>query len=181
MASSLGALLGCQGLNSSNGIVPSSLSNDSVTAELPAISSSSSPSAPGQEDPSLTGLDRRNWQLIKVSIIRGEVESRRSYSEDIEASPGSSRSTGTYPNAMTALAGDSPAQSQFVQGVIDPLWVPVLFLAAPVRMLGGETPWQVVRYPQRNYEVVPSRGPAPDEAMWRWVEVSPAPIAAQQQ
>lgn len=165
-------VMGCTGhLNQSNGI----LGTDD--AALPALVSQSQSSIGANEQPSLEGLDRRNWSVVTVAVPRGQVEVQPSYSENLQIAKGTARDAGTFPTSATALEGGSNCDSIVVEGIVQPVWPAALFVAAPVRMVGGEWPWQTQRYPKSKFQLVPVAAASGDSTanLWKWVEVQRLP------
>ncbi len=158
---------GCTGhLNQSNGI-------DGIgEGALPALQSSTQTSL-ADATPSITGLDRRNWDLMMVAIPRGQVQVQPTYSEDPIIVRGPARVDGAYPSASTSLDGPSDGGQLVMEGAAQPFWPTVLFLAAPVRMATGDPPGTTHRQPTAGFHLVPVNAdgqPLWDRAMWEWVE-----------
>jgi len=158
---------GCTGhLNQSNGL-------DGVGAgALPALQSSTQTSL-ADPSPSLTSLDRRNWHLMLVAVPRGQVQVQPTYAEDPTIVHGTALVDGIYPTASTALDGPSDGGQVFAEGAAQPFWPVVLFLAAPVRMVGGNPPGSVHQQPRAGFHLIPVTAdgqPVWDRATWEWVE-----------
>lgn len=166
------APMACDSLNSENGLLGAS------PQALPALLPSPPSSISSDEQASLVSLDRRNWDVVHVEVIRGQVEARPTYSENLELAledaPGNARATGKFPTVQSSMDPGSSVQSELVEGAVQPVWVPALFVAAPVRMAMGQWPWIVQRSPRSNYELIPSQSPAMSDALWEWVEVGDA-------
>lgn len=157
----------CTGhLNQSNGI-------DGIgTGALPALQSSTQTSL-ADPTPSVTSLDRRNWQLMMVAIPRGQVQVQPTYAEDPTIVRGPARVDGIYPTRSTALDGPSNGGQLFIEGAVQPLWPTVLFVAAPVRMATGDPPGATHQQPRAGFHLVPVTAdgqPVWDRATWKWVE-----------
>ncbi len=162
---SVALFTGCTGgLNQVNGVMGTS------PDALPALVAESPSSISQSEGPSLQGLDRRNWDVVTVSVPRGQVEVQPTYSENLELATGTARDAGTYPTITTSLQGKSTTSSVVFEGLIEPLWPTVLFIAAPVRMVGGEWPMQTKREPKAKFELVPAKDSLSHGVNWEWVE-----------
>jgi len=167
-------LTGCTGhLNQSNGI-------DGIgSGALPALQSSTQTSL-ADPTPSVIGLDRRNWHLMMVALPRGQVQVQPTYSEDPTIVRGTARVAGIYPNASTALDGGSNGGQLVIEGVVQPFWPTVLFVAAPVRMASGDPPGKIQQQPRTGFQLVPIAAdgqPIWDHGTWTWVERPAAPEA----
>ena len=171
---SLLLIVGCTGnLNQVNGVMGTSPDS------LPALVTNPPSSIRQVEKPSLQGLDRRNWEVVTVSVPRGQVEVQPTYVENLDLATGVARDNGTYPTISTALEGDSTTSSVFFDGIIEPFWPVALFIAAPVRMVGGEWPMQTKREPKAKFELVPASesesGDSNSQRNWAWVETPKKP------
>lgn len=151
---SAGALLlvsGCR--NDTNTLIGagenplSALVSDSVSVTDPAQD-------PLAAMPSLTGLDRSHWPLLTVAVPRGQVETNANYFESLHLATGVARDTGCYPTYATALEGISTNDSLLIEAIVQPVWVPVMLIAAPIRRYSGEKPFDA-RYPTSDYELTP--------------------------
>lgn len=170
------APMACDSLNSENGLLGAS------PQALPALLPSPPSSISSDEQASLVSLDRRNWDVVHVEVIRGQVEARPTYSENLEIAlentpgpaSGSVRDAGKFPTVQSAMDPGSSVQSELVEGAVQPVWVAALFVAAPVRMAMGQWPWIVQRSPRSNYELITEQSPAMNQALWEWVEVGDA-------
>ena len=162
---SLLLIVGCTGnLNQVNGVMGTSPDS------LPALVANPPSSIRQVEKPSLQGLDRRNWEVVMVPVPRGQVEVQPTYVDNLDLATGVARDNGTYPTISTALEGDSTTSSVFFDGIIEPFWPVALFIAAPVRMVGGEWPMQTKREPKAKFELVPAKDSPSHGVNWEWVE-----------
>ncbi len=160
----IAALLGCEDCrNRDNGLL------GVEAGTLPALQASPSSSIPADDGPSLTGLDRRGWNLVLVSMPRGQVEVQPTYGRNLHLARGSVRGEGIYPTASTALDGSSEPKSVLCEAILQPLWIPVSFGMTPMLIARGQTPWSTHREPRGRYEVVPA-ATGGDGVDWRWVE-----------
>ncbi|MDA0214234.1 MAG: hypothetical protein O2875_02600 [Planctomycetota bacterium] len=162
-------LVGCTGnLNQVDGVM------GTTPDSIPALVANPPSSIYQIEEPSLQGLDRRNWEVVKVAVPRGQVEVQPTYAENLNLATGVARDNGTYPTIKTALQGNSTSDSIVFEGIIEPFWPVALFVAAPVRMVGGEWPLQTKREPKANFELVPSidsnANGVNSDPNWAWVE-----------
>lgn len=163
-------LAGCTGdLNQTNGVMGTS------PETLPALVAESPSSITADAQPSLQGLDRRNWDVVTVLVPRGQVEVQPTYSENLELATGTARDAGTYPTMATALQGASDANSVIFEGMIQPVWPTVLFIAAPARIVLGEWPGQTHREPKSKFQLVPASDSALHGVNWAWVEATKQP------
>ncbi len=121
---------------------------------LPALVSQSPSVTEVSQQPSVTGLDRSNWSLVAVVVPRGQVETRTNYLTSLHLATGVARDTGAYPTIATALEGTSTSDSLFVEAVVQPFWVPVMLVAAPVQRFSGAVPADT-RGPTANFQLAP--------------------------
>ncbi len=162
---SLLLIVGCTGnLNQVNGVMGTSPDS------LPALVTNPPSSIYQIEEPTVLGLDRRNWEVVTVPVPRGQVEVQPTYAENLDLATGVARDTGTYPTISTALEGNSTTSSVVFDGIIEPFWPVALFIAAPVRMVGGEWPLQTKREPKAKFELVPANESPSHGVNWEWVE-----------
>ena len=105
-----------------------------------------------------------------VPVPRGQVEVQPTYVDNLDLATGVARDKGTYPTISTALEGDSTTSSVVFDGIIEPFWPVALFIAAPVRMVGGEWPMQTKREPIAKFELVPAKELPSHGVNWEWVE-----------
>ncbi|GDY06381.1 hypothetical protein LBMAG51_11680 [Phycisphaerae bacterium] len=171
---SLLLIVGCTGnLNQVDGVMGTSPDS------LPALVANPPSSIYQIEEPTVLSLDRRNWEVVKVPVPRGQVEVQPTYAENLELATGVDRDNGTYPTIQTALQGNSTSTSVVFEGIIEPFWPVALFIAAPVRMVGGEWPLQTKREPKAKFELVPASDSntsgAKSDPNWAWVEAPTKP------
>ena len=171
---SLLLIVGCTGnLNQVDGVMGTSPDS------LPALVANPPSSIYQIEEPTVLGLDRRNWEVVTVSVPRGQVEVQPTYAENLHLATGVDRDNGTYPTIMSALQGNSTSTSVAFEGIIEPFWPVALFIAAPVRMVGGEWPLQTKREPNAKFELVPvsdsNTSGAKSDPNWAWVEAPAKP------
>ncbi len=139
-------------------------------ATIPALCASPSATIKTDDSPSLSGLDRRAWDLLLVQVPRGQVEVQPTYMRNLRLASGSVRSEGLYPTQATVLDGPATQNSVLVEGIAQPAWAPISLAGSPVQMIRGEWPWSTRREPRGKYELVPAE-PTPANAVnWAWVE-----------
>lgn len=126
---------------------------------LPALVSQSPSVIEVSQQPSVTGLDRSNWSLVTILVPRGQVETRTNYLTSLHLATGVARDTGAYPTIATALEGTSTSDSLFVEAVVQPFWVPVMLVAAPVQRFSGAVPADT-RGPTANFQLAPCAQPS---------------------
>ncbi len=130
---------------------------------LPALVSQSPSVTESPQQPSVTGLDRNNWPLVTIAVPRGQVETRTNYLTSLHLSKGVARDTGEYPTTASALEGRSTNDSLFVEALIQPFWVPVMLVAAPVQRFSGAVPAET-HGPTANFQLTPNQKPRADRA-----------------
>lgn len=167
-------IVGCTGnLNQVDGVM------GTAPESFPALVTNPASSILQVEKPSVNGLDRRNWEVVTVLVPRGQVEVQPTYAENLDLATGVDRDKGTYPTTTTALQGESTSTSIVFEGIIEPFWPVALFIAAPVRMVGGEWPLQTKREPKAKFELVPASDLNPNsvnsDPNWAWVEAPTKP------
>ena len=122
---------------------------------LPALVSQSPSVTEVSQVPSLTGLDRSNWAIVTVAVPRGQVETRTNYLDSLHIAKGVARDTGTYPTYATALEQTSTSDSLIVEALVQPVWVPIVLVAAPVRRFSGAVPADT-RGPASDFQLTPA-------------------------
>ncbi len=142
------------------------------TDPLPALCAATSSVVNSPQEPSLTGLDRRNWPVVLVEVARGQVETNANYLGNLHLAAGIARDSGCYPSYATALESTSTPNSLVAEAALQPAWVPAMLVVAPIRRFSGSTPFDA-RYPESDFQLLPSASESQHLTLWRWVEKTP--------
>lgn len=158
-------LAGC--LNASDTITGT---GDDPTPDLGDATGSSPRSSTG---PSVTGLDRRNWDAVVVTAPRGQVEHQPTYAEPLVMNGGSARNGETFPTVADATRlGCSPGAAA-TEGAAEFVWPAGLLLVSPARMVMGMPPWLTMQGPGQASGVLPPAQATALPGLWVWVAPPP--------
>ncbi len=158
------ALAGC--LNQSNTLTHAG--NDPI----PDLNSPMPSTAPPAASPaSLTGLDRRNWDVQVVDAPRGQVQARPTYSELLLLNGTDARDGKTFPTVADSLYLSSSVGAAATDGAADVVWPGFLMVVSPIRMATGQPPWLIVDQPMQAVGVLPASQTRASDGLWKWVSV----------
>ncbi len=160
-------LAGCQAINE----------DIDFTAADP-LAALTAPEATGRLDDSasISGFDRRAWDVVTVKVPVRQVQNRRTYVHNIDWPKQPEAWSPSYPDAAEALNARPDAATDVVHGLLDPVYAAGLLVWAPLDMaVLQHWPWQVVASPDEPYERQPDTGTSP---LWSWIDFEPAPPQA---
>lgn len=147
---------------------------DAGPEPLPDLAGEPAPTTPTRSaGPSVTGLDRRNWQTVRVAAPRGQVEHQPTYAEPLVLNGGPARNGETFPTAGSAMDGGADVGAAAAEGALEAGWPAVLMVVSPFRIVAGEPPWLTLVGPQQASGALPSAQVREVPGLWRWV--APAP------
>jgi len=131
------------------------------TVVLPAmVPSPPIPEAYQQDGPSLTGLDRSNWEAVTFLVPVDGTHHRPSYADPFFLTDVTRRQRGEYPSLESsldldgALYGDKASCQRFEEGFLVPGRALVDAVSIPVRLIGEPQTWEYVS-PKVNYQREP--------------------------
>lgn len=119
--------------------------------------------------PSVTGLDRRNWDTVVVAAPRGQVQHQPTYAEPLVLNGGSARNGESFPTVADATALGSSPQAAAAEGAAEFAWPAGLLLVSPARMVMGMPPWLTVQGPGETSGTLPPAQARELPGMWIWV------------
>jgi predicted small secreted protein len=119
--------------------------------------------------PSVTGLDRRNWDTVVVTAPRGQVEHQPTYAEPLVLNGGPARNGGTFPTVADATALGASPSAAATEGAAEFTWPAALLLVSPARMVMGLPPWLTVQGPGEGSGMLPPSQARELPGMWVWV------------
>jgi hypothetical protein len=141
---------------------------------LPDLQPAATPGAPTRSaGPSVTGLDRRNWQVVQVAAPRGQVQRQPTYDEPLVLNGGSARNGDTFPTTADAMKLGSDPGAAASEGALEAGWPAVMLVLSPVRMVLGEPPWLTMQSPQQASGVLPPSQVQGAPGLWVWVASDP--------
>lgn len=133
------------------------------------------PPATRSAGPSVNGLDRRNWEVVRVEAPRGQVQHQPTYSEPLVLNGGGARNGETFPTTNDALQLGTPADAAAAEGALEAGWPAVLLVVSPVRMVLGMPPWLTMQGPAQADGTLPPVQRAEAPGLWRWVAADGTP------
>lgn len=119
--------------------------------------------------PSVTGLDRRNWDTVVVAAPRGQVQHQPTYAEPLVLNGGPARNGETFPTAADATSLGSSPQAAAAEGAAEFTWPAGLLLVSPARMVMGLPPWLTVQAPGQASGTLPPAQARELPGLWIWV------------
>lgn len=119
--------------------------------------------------PSVTGLDRRNWDTVVVTAPRGQVQHQPTYAEPLVLNGGPARNGQTFPTTADATALGASPTAAATEGAAEFTWPAALLLVSPARMVMGMPPWLTVQGPGEASGVLPPAQARELPGMWVWV------------
>lgn len=160
----LASLTGC--LNDGDTITGT---DQDPTPDLSTAAATAPRNSPG---PSVTGLDRRNWDTVVVAAPRGQVQHQPTYAEPLVINGGSARNGRTFPTVTDATALGSSVPAAAAEGAEAFAWPAGLLLVSPARMVMGMPPWLTVQGPGEPSGTLPPAQTRELPGMWIWVTPS---------
>ena len=151
---------------------------DAGPGQLPDLAPEKDRPLYNSSGPSVTSLDRRNWEVVTIEAPRGQVQHQPTYAEPLVLNGGSARNGETFPTATSAMQLGTKPDAAASEGALEAGWPAVLLVASPARMLMGMSPWMTMRGPNQASGVLPPSQTQDNGKLWLWV-VPPAPAAPQ--
>ena len=139
---------------------------DLVGAELPALLAPA-PGLAHDESPSVTSLDRSDWELVRVVVPSRQVEHPPTF-----VSPKTWGYPPEYPTAVDALYVEANPASDTGQLVWQPIRTTVAIVLIPITMFTSSATWRAVRGPESDDQRITPDRPEP---LWSWVKASATP------
>ncbi|MCA9286857.1 MAG: hypothetical protein KDA22_16655 [Phycisphaerales bacterium] len=152
------AVAGCTGnLNTSDDLI----GGDPVVTETAVAGTD----AMAPDQPSLLGLDRRNWPVQRVTSPPAQVEFNPTYVEPVLVDDTTARNRGDYPSFATMLEETGSSEALAWQAIATIPYNGWLLLISPIRMV--QTPPDSIERGPGGYRRMP---PVPTVNPWAWVE-----------
>lgn len=110
-----------------------------------------------QDEPSLVGIDRENWEARTFLVPVDGTHHRPTYADPFFLTDVTRRQRGEYPSIESALDGDGSEYAagadseRFQEGVLVPLRALLDLVTIPVRLFGEPQVWEHVS-PRVSYE-----------------------------
>ena len=101
---------------------------------------------PGNETPSLNGLDRSAWERTTVRVERRQVESLPSYTSTVLYDHSTARERGERPTITGVLEGDGSGYRASAEAFSSPVFAALDLLMMPVRLVTSP-PLRIERAP----------------------------------
>ncbi|MHC4427415.1 MAG: hypothetical protein ACYS0D_02275 [Planctomycetota bacterium] len=124
------------------------------------------PGLSGTDEPSLQGLDRSHWRVVRVRVPTDQVEHYPTFVQFAQVGP-----PGDYPTAVSALEVTDGLPDEIRQALRQPALAALAAVWWPVELASGNGPWHAQRSERFDFaREVPDRPEPP----WSWV-ASPTP------
>ncbi len=165
LAVSIAASAGCASINEEVGLAGGQ--------ELSALSESQAATPPG-EAPSLTGFDRRGWEVLAVTAPADQVAHHPTYVTNLHRPRQPEAWSPAMPDAIEALDARPDAYLDARHMVRDPFHAAFLALWWPIDMaVLQHWPWNVQAGPAEPYQRAPPPDPQAAAATWQWITMAP--------